>query len=145
MPIWQNEAKRRAPHRIWQNEASQRGATAVLVGRSQAGGANRQNEPNVVQDPSLAGSCSEPAYESEVSRLFGRRNPPLLEDAEEATTSWAVTGKINVSSRDRLGSTFSCRCGAVGAEAAMTIDRLALRAAVRQNIGMTEDEGEKTQ
>jgi hypothetical protein len=40
---------------------------------------------------------------------------------------------------------FSCRCGAAGAEAAMATDRLALGAIIRQNIGMTEDEGEKTQ
>ena len=39
----------------------------------------------------------------------------------------------------------SCRCGAAGAEAAVTTDGLALGAAVRQNIGMTEDEGENTQ
>jgi hypothetical protein len=44
-----------------------------------------------------------------------------------------------------LGSTFSCRRGAVGAEAAMATDGLALGAIVRQNIGMGEDEGEKTQ
>jgi hypothetical protein len=35
--------------------------------------------------------------------------------------------------------------GAVGAEAAMATDRLALGATVRQNIGMSEDKGEKTQ
>jgi hypothetical protein len=40
---------------------------------------------------------------------------------------------------------FSCRRGAVGAEAAMATDRLALGAIVRHNIGMIEDEGEKTQ
>ena len=44
-----------------------------------------------------------------------------------------------------LSSTFSCRCGAVGAEAAMATGGLALGATVRQNIGMNEDEGEKTQ
>jgi hypothetical protein len=33
----------------------------------------------------------------------------------------------------------------IGAEAAMAMDRLALGAIVRQNIGMTEDSGEKTQ
>jgi hypothetical protein len=37
------------------------------------------------------------------------------------------------------------RCGAIGLEAAMAMDGLALGAAVRQNIGMTEDNGEKTQ
>jgi len=44
-----------------------------------------------------------------------------------------------------LGTTFSCRRSAIGAEPAMATDRLASGAAIGQNIGMTEDEGEKTQ
>jgi hypothetical protein len=44
-----------------------------------------------------------------------------------------------------LAPPFACRRSAIDAEPAMATDRLASGAAIRQNIGMTEDEGEKAQ
>jgi hypothetical protein len=41
-----------------------------------------------------------------------------------------------------IGPPFASRRSAVGAEAVMATGRLALGAAIRQNMGMTEDEGE---